>query len=129
MSIRVSTALLSLAIAFAMAFSSLLPHGPHSPPHDRKAYPAAESDRYAQLEAEIAEHGHSHDDGEEHERAADYSHGHNPADHSHETPTTPPRSAPVLPAMIRSWMPMPPHAADLGASYRLERPPKPIVIA
>ena len=127
MSLRVSRAVLSLAITIAMAFGSLLPHA--LPPHDPKAFSAAEADQHAQLEAEIAEHGHSHDDGEEHERAADYSHGHNPADHSHETPTTPPGSAPVLPAMIRAWAPMPPHAADLGASYRLERPPRPIVIA
>jgi hypothetical protein len=129
MSIPVRRAVLSLAVALAMAFGSLLPHASHSPPHDPKAFSAAEADRHAQLEAEIAEHGHSHDDGEEHERTADYPHGHNPADHSHETPTTPPGSAPFLPAMTRSWMPMPPHAADLGASYRLERPPIPIVIA
>jgi hypothetical protein len=129
MSLPVRRAVLSLAVAVAMAFGSLLPHASHPPPHDPKTFSAAEADRHAQLKAEIAEHGHSHDDGEEHERAADYSHGHNPADHSHETPTTPPGSAPFLPAMIRSWMPMPLHAVDLGASYRLDRPPKPIVIA
>ena len=126
---RIDRAILSIVLAFVMAFGSLLPHATHSPSHYPVALVAAETERHAQLEAEIAEHGHSHDDGEEHERAAGHSHDHNPADHSHEMPTTPPGSAPVVPALLRTWMPMPPQTAHIGASYRLERPPRPIVIA
>jgi len=126
---RVKRAVLCLVVAFAMAFGSLLPHASRSSSHDPVALAAAEAERHTQLEAEIAEHGHSHDDGEEHERVAGHSHGHNPADHSHETPTTPPGSAPVVPALVQAIMPTPPDTAHLGTTYRLERPPRPIVIA
>ncbi|RST86568.1 hypothetical protein EJC49_09820 [Aquibium carbonis] len=129
MSDRVNRAILCMVVAFATAFGSLLPHAKQSPSHDPFALAAAEAERHAQLEAEFAEHGHSHDDGMEHERAAGHLHGHNPADHSHETPTTPPDDVPVVPALVRAIVPTPPDAAHLGASYRLERPPRPIVIA
>jgi len=124
---RVNRVVLCLAVALAMAFGSLLPHATHSPSHDPVVLAAAE--RHAQLEAEIAEHGHSHADGENHERMAGHSHGHNPADHSHETPTTPSGSAPAVLALIPAWAPTPPETVHIGATYRLERPPRPIVIA
>ncbi len=126
---RVNRAVLCLVLAVAMAFGSLLPHAKRSPSHDPIALAAVEAERHAQLEAEIAEHGHGHDDGEDREQVAGHSHGHNPADHSHETPTTPPGNAPVVPAPVRILVPMTPQSAHPGATYRLERPPKPIVIA
>ena len=129
MSNRINRSVLYLVLAVAMAFGSLLPHATHSPSHDSVALPAAEAERHAQLEAEIADRGHSHDDGKDHQQVAGHSHGHNPADHSHETPTTPPGSAPVVPALVRMWVPLPPHTAHFGASYRLERPPRPMVLA
>ncbi|MBB6012387.1 hypothetical protein HNR59_001732 [Aquamicrobium lusatiense] len=128
MSNWVGRAVLSLVVALAMAFGSLLPHAAHPPSQNPTAL-ATEAKRHVQPEVEMAEHGHSHEDGEEHEQAAGHSHGHNPADHSHETPTAPPASAPVVPALARTWVPMPPHVAHLGTSYRLERPPRRIVIA
>lgn len=126
---RVNRAVLCLVLAFAMAFGTLLPHAAHSPSHDPVALAAAEAERHALLEAQIAEHGHSHDDGEEHEQVAGHTHGHNPADHSHETPTTPPGGAPVVPALVEAIVPMARETAHLGTTYRLERPPRPIVIA
>ncbi|WP_163001475.1 hypothetical protein [Pannonibacter phragmitetus] len=129
MSNRVNSAILCCVLALAMAFGSLLPHANHSQSHDPVGLAKAESQRHAQLDAEIAEHGHSHDDGEEHEQVAGHSHGHNPADHSHDIPTTPPGSATILSTYVRTWVPMPPQTAHIGASYRLERPPRPIVIA
>lgn len=129
MSNWVNRAILCFVVAFAMAFGSLLPHAAHSPSHDPAALAAAEAERHAQLEAEIAEHGHSHNDGDDHERVAGHSHGHNPADHSHETPTTPPDGVPVVPVLVRALVPTHPETAHLGATYRLERPPRPIVTA
>ena len=109
MSNRVSSAVLCLVVALAMAFGPLLPHPTHSTSHDMAALAAPEQ--------------------EEDERVAGHSPGHNPADHSHETPTTPPGIAAAVPPLLRTWLPMPPQTAHLGASYRLERPPRPIVIA
>ena len=123
---RVSSAVLCLVIAFAMAVGSLLPHAPHFPSHDPIDRAAAAA-RHAQLDAEIAAHGHSHDDGGEAERWGDFSHGHNPADHTHEAPITPPGGAPAGPALVRSWIPMPAHTGPIGATYRLERPPRRVV--
>jgi ABC-type nickel/cobalt efflux system permease component RcnA len=126
MSNRVNRAILCIAVALAMAFGSLLPHGTDSASDDPFALAA---ERHAQLEAEIAEHGHSHDDGEDHERTAGHSHGHNPADHSHETPTTPPNIIPAVLTLIPAQVPTRPETVHLDATYRLERPPRPIVIA
>jgi hypothetical protein len=33
---------------------------------------------------ETAEHGHSHEDGDDHEQSPGHTHGHDPADHSHQ---------------------------------------------
>lgn len=129
MSNRVNRAVLCIAVALAMAFGSLLPHATHAASHDPVALADAEAERHAQLGAEIAEHGHSHDDGEDHERTAGHSHGHNPADHSHETPTAPPNIFPAVLAMTPAWVPPRPETLHLDATYRLERPPRPIVIA
>lgn len=127
MSNRVSRVVLCFVVALAMAFGSSLSHPTHSLSHDPASLSMAEAERHAQLEAEIAEHGHSHDHGGDHERAAGHSHGHNPADHSHETPTAPPAIAATLPALVRTWLTVPPSTVTLGAIGRLERPP--IVIA
>ncbi|MBN8958738.1 MAG: hypothetical protein J0H17_19555 [Rhizobiales bacterium] len=129
MSNCISRAVLCLVVAFATAFGSLLPHTARSPSLDPIALAVAEAERHVQLETKIAEHVHSQDDGEDHERAAGHTHGHNPADHSHETPATALDGARVVPAFVRTWVPKPTHAAHLGTIFRLERPPKPIVIA
>ena len=129
MSNWVNRAVLCCVLAFATAFGSLLPHASHSPSHDPVALAAIEAERHAQLEAEIAEHGHSHDDGEDHERVAGHSHGHNPADHSHETPTTPPAAVPDGLAVASAWVPTRPETVHLATTYRLERPPRPIAVA
>lgn len=112
-----------------MAFGPLLPHAPQSPSHDSIARAVVGAERHAQLEVEIADHGHSHDDREEHRWPAGHSHDHNPADHSHEMPPTPTGNSLIVPALVRTWVPPPPHTAHLGGSDRLERPPRPIVIA
>lgn len=129
MSNRVNRTVLYLVLAVAMAFGSLLPHASQSLSHEPVALTTAETERQGQLVSEMAEHGHRHNYRGEHDRAAGHAHGHNPADHSHETPTTPPGSAPALRALVPAWVPMPPQAAHLGAIYRLERPPRLIVIA
>ena len=69
----------------AMAASLALAPLPLASAHDPLSLAAAESARHAALVAqEIAEHGHSHDDGEAHEQSGGHMHGHDPADHSHQ---------------------------------------------
>jgi hypothetical protein len=67
--------------AAALALAPLPLASAHAP----LALAAAEDARHAALIAqEIAEHGHSHDDGEAHEQSGGHMHGHDPADHSHQ---------------------------------------------
>ena len=78
------TAFRKLAVT-AMAAGLALAPLPLASAHDPLALAAAESARHAALVAqEIAEHGHSHDDGEAHEQSGGHMHGHDPADHSHQ---------------------------------------------
>ena len=75
---------------------------------------------------EVAEHGHSHDDGDVEEQNVGHFHGHNAADHSHETP-----HVPAFTSMIGNTLPDT-HLIyaivqpDLSVRTPLERPPKPV---
>jgi hypothetical protein len=78
------TAFRKLAVT-AMAAGLALAPLPLDSAHDPLSHVAAETARHAALVAqEIAEHGHSHDDGEAHEQSGGHMHGHDPADHSHQ---------------------------------------------
>ena len=73
-----------LAVTTLAAGLALAPL-PLASAHDPLELSAAEAARHAALVAqEIAEHGHSHDDGEAHEQSGGHMHGHDPADHSHQ---------------------------------------------
>lgn len=118
-----------LVVAFAMAFGLLLSSAGRSASHDPIALAAAEAVRHAELAVEIADHGHVHDDGSEGEKSPGHSHGHNPTDHSHETPNTlSVVTAPMIP-VGSDWHAHPPVFADLGTSFRHERPPRSIFLA
>ncbi len=124
---RVNGAVLRLVVALAVALASLVPHASVSPSHDPVALAKAEAERHAQLRAEIAEHGHTHDDGKDYERSERHSHGHNPADHTHEIPSPPPDIASTLAALVGRVERTPPQTAVPDEVYRLERPPRPII--
>lgn len=125
----VHSAAFRLVIAFAMALGMLLSPVGSSASHNPIALAAAEAARHAELAAQIEAHGHSHDDGEADEQSPVHSHGHNPADHTHETASTLPDFAQPVPPIGRRWLAHPPSAADLETRFRLERPPRPIFIA
>jgi len=83
-----------------------------------------EAERHKLLSQEIADHGHSHDDGWSDEQAPGHSHGHDPADHSHETPSILPRLATIAPPVWAAWIAAPPQMRPSGQIYPFERPPK-----
>ncbi|MFG1375116.1 hypothetical protein V5F32_23320 [Xanthobacter oligotrophicus] len=116
-------------VAFAMTLGMLLSPVGRSASHDPAALAAAEAARHAELAAEVEDHGHVHDDGAEDEQSPGHSHGHNPADHSHETPNILAVAlAPAVP-VSRGWHPCPPVFAHIQASFRHERPPRLIFVA
>jgi hypothetical protein len=126
---RVRSAAFRLAIALAMTLGVLLPPIGRSMSHNPIAQAAAEAARHAELAAQIEAHGHTHDDGEADEQSPGHSHGHNPADHTHETASTLPGFAHPAPPIGQRWRPVPSFFADLGTRFRLERPPRPILLA
>lgn len=93
--------------------------------HDPLTLLAAEADRHAELVAEeVAEHGHSHDDGEAHEQSAGHLHGHDPADHSHQAVFLAGTSTNWgLPAS-RHWSSFVGDLPDPATGFGIERPPK-----
>jgi hypothetical protein len=75
----------SLVIALAMALCMTLSAAHVSAGHNAYAIAQAAVLRHAELAASIAEHGHAHEEGEPDERLPGHVHGHNTADHVHET--------------------------------------------
>lgn len=129
MSNQAYSVVLRLVITIVMAFGLLVSPVSISLSHNPIAMAAAEAARHAELAMQIADHGHSHDDGEAAEQSPGHSHGHNAADHSHDMPSTPPGVAPMMQRAARSWQAMLPHLADPNIKMPLDRPPKPIFSA
>lgn len=116
-------------VAFTMALGMVLSPTGRSVSHNPIALAVAEAARHAELAAQVEAHGHAHDDGLAGEQSPGHAHGHNPADHTHESASAALDFAqPVLP-IRRMWQAYPPLFANLESGFRLERPPKPIVIA
>lgn len=100
---RLQSVALRVAIACAMALSLMLAPPTGSSSHDPIAVAQAEAERHQALSAEIAEHGHSHDDGLSSEAHSGHLHGHNATDHLHDTPGDPPSMPDMLAASGESW--------------------------
>jgi hypothetical protein len=125
----VHSATFRLVVAYVMTLGLLLSAIGTSASHNPVAFAAAGAARHAELAGQIEAHGHVHDDGAIDEQSPGHSHGHNPADHSHETASVLPSFAPAVPPVGRNWLIYPPSFANLEASFRLERPPRPIFTA
>lgn len=112
--------MLSLVLAMAVLLANVAMLSAHMP----NRLSEAEQQRHQQLQIEIAEHGHSHDDGLEDERHPGHHHGHDAADHSHDIPNV--LAIAVMPqrAIIRSWQPVYHQLAIPMDAYRHKRPPR-----
>ncbi|MBX9873441.1 MAG: hypothetical protein GY873_37550 [Bosea sp.] len=119
----------SLVIAFAMALGMLLSAFHMAAGHNAYATAQAEAVRHAELAATIAEHGHAHDEGEPSEKLPGHVHGHNAADHLHETADTLSVVALVTPGFARTSVAHDTVMADPGHPNGLERPPRAVVAA
>ncbi len=113
---------LAVAVVVSLALAPL-PVAPSS--HDAAALIAAENALHAGLgEREMAGHGHSHEDGEGHERPAGHMHGHDPADHSHQLVFAAAEAGADQGARSQRWTPAMSHLADPGTAFGIDRPPK-----
>jgi hypothetical protein len=115
-------------LAFALTLAMIVSAVSGSISHMPSKVNDIEHARQAELAPQIDDHGHSHDDGDQEEGDVKHAHGHNPADHSHETQylgfyVFSPRRG-----LLRSSVNYISAFTYLGAIHRLERPPKPILL-
>ncbi len=121
---RLQSVALRVAVVCAMAVSLMLAPPGASTSHDPVALAKAEAERHLQLAADIAEHGHSHDDGSASETHAGHLHGHNAADHLHDTPSQPPAMAALLAAPGQGWSAGERYTSLPLRVFELDRPPR-----
>ncbi|NNE23896.1 MAG: hypothetical protein HKN11_14940 [Rhizobiales bacterium] len=113
---------LMLNLVLSMTLASYGAMLSHLPGH----LEAMEQIRHAELTLEITEHGHSHDDSEFEEQHVGHVHGHNAADHSHETPHVPPLTSLFWNISPDTHLVYATLRPDLNVRDPLERPPRPI---
>jgi hypothetical protein len=93
-------------------------------PRNSMALAAAEAMRPAESSAHVPHHGHVHEDDVDGQQSLGHTHGHNPADHSHETPNTMQAAGTFAPAIGGGWHPRLSLFIDLETASWLERPPR-----
>lgn len=113
-----------LVLALAVAIALMLPRAPVSASHDPASLTAAATQRHAELGAVAVGPGHVHENGTLYERVPGHSHGHNPTDHSHETPSMAKGGLPSTPPYARTRFAVLETGANLSARYRFLRPPR-----
>lgn len=126
---RARTVLLCGFLALVMALGSVAATVRTALSHNPAILVAIEAERHAILAQEIADHGHSHDDGWEDEQAPGHSHGHDPADHSHDVPSVLSAFVEMTPPAWRVWSARVRDAPAVTKTYPFEKPPKHVVTA
>lgn len=113
-----------LATAFLAVLAMLLSVVHVQSGHSAYAMAQTETQRHVELAAAIAEHGHAHDEGEPDERLPGHVHGHNTADHLHETASLVDTHQLGAPRFVRALIRHEQQDADPGLPDGLERPPR-----
>lgn len=129
MSFRTTSLAIRTIVAFVVAVGLLLGPLRTLAAHDPISLAVAEAQRHAELATEWQDHGHSHDDGSEDEQSIGHTHGHNPGDHSHETPDEPPSFFAAFPMMRDGWQAVTVKLPAPQASPDFQRPPRSIFVA
>ena len=80
--------------------------------------------RHAALSQTNSDHGHSHDDGDTQERLPGHSHGHNAADHSHDTGNAVLIRVPEQGSVHGGWYRADRQIPVPDQMFRLDRPPR-----
>lgn len=96
--------------------------------HDPIAFPSVETERHIALASEAGDLGHIHDDDMLDETTGKHIpghlHGHNPLDHSHETPAYVSQQSLIFTGGGGAWNAKPPLSPDLELSFSIDRPPR-----
>lgn len=124
MRFHAASAVRRAAVALAMVLALVAMPVGNSSAHDPWQAAIAEAERHEALEREIAEHGHSHDDGAWDEQHSGHLHGHNATDHAHDTPASPPPFLTVQMTRQAAWAKASPDEGARAHSYRIDKPPR-----
>ncbi|QIB36495.1 hypothetical protein [Ancylobacter pratisalsi] len=124
---RARTVLLCGFLALVMALGSVAATVRTALSHNPVVLLAIEAERHAALAQEIADHGHSHDEGWQDEQAPGHSHGHDPTDHSHDVPSALSALVQMTPPAWRVWSVAVRDAPAVTKTYPFEKPPKHVV--
>ena len=119
-----ATSISRLVVVMAMTLTMVLSPIGNSILHLPNNIAAAASSHHAQMGEQIEIHDHAHDDGEAEEHLPGHTHGHDPTDHSHETPSVQPLRLLSSRPKARNWVAAALASAEPGTSYRLKRPPR-----
>lgn len=118
-----ATSISRLVVVIAMTLTMVLSPIGNSVLHLPHNIAAAEITHHAQVGEQIEAHDHAHD-GEEEAHLPGQTHGHDPTDHSHETPSLQPLRLLASRPKVRNWVTAALASAEPGTSYRLKRPPR-----
>lgn len=121
------TVLLCGFLALVMALGAVASTVRTTLSHNPVILLAIEAERHAALALEIADHGHSHDEGWQDEQVPGHSHGHDPADHSHDVPSVVAALIQMTPPEWRVWSATVRDVSAVTKIYPLEKPPKDVV--
>jgi hypothetical protein len=119
-----ATSTFHLVIVVAMTLTMVLSPIGNSVLHLPSHIAAAETSHHAQMGEQIEVHDHTHDDGDAEEYLPGQTHGHDPTDHSHETPSLQPLRLLSSRPKVRNWTAVAPASAEPATGYRLKRPPR-----
>lgn len=129
MASRIRSVVLRFVIVVSTMLGLVLPPSHASPSHNRISPTIAEAWQPVDLPTEVLGTEQAHKEGSRDEQAPGHPQGHNPFDHSHETPSIPPGLSPVMRAQASGWLSTTLTYSHRRFGSRLDRPPKAIFIA
>lgn len=119
-----------IAIGLIMAVALSLAPPLNIVAHNPAVLAQAEIERHVALVEADNHHGHVHEDGDDQEQRSGHLHGHNAADHSHDTASRiADDGTPCSVSIVRQLVVTLQSNVDPDFSFRLERPPRSLMQA
>lgn len=118
------TTVFHLVIVAAITLTMVLSPISNSVLHLPSKISVAQISHHVQSGEQIEVHDHTYGNDEAEEHLPGHTHGHDPTDHSHETPSLQPQRVLSSRPKVRNWVAVALVFAEPGTSYRLKRPPR-----
>lgn len=130
MRLRGPNIIASVAFAWVLALALSLAPAINVVTHNSAALAQAENQRAAAHAVADPDHGHVHEDGDigDHQRTGHW-HGHDPADHTHDTATPVRLRSPTRLIVTRMFGLAPLTGVAPNPHFRLDRPPRRLLVS